>query len=690
MSAREMDWAALAKLSEACCEAIRPKFAGTTADWVKSQRVKITAQQNVTYSGEIYDFDRFPVVASLVFGFFDDPNARELFVGKNVQTACTTACFFAVAHELAEGEGGNVIYIMHGRDDARDKVKDVLKPMFSQIKGLENNIDVATDDSNAMALRFGRGTLLVGGGQSVSTLTSTPASTVLLDEFARHAFLGGKTTADLARERLTGANNSKLVAFSKPEEEAVFIRNEKTGRMQYEPRPMSLMDGEWLAGDQRQYHCPCPKCGVWQPIRWDDIQYSHLNEAPPGKQPVYNFKRFPQEVHWRCPSCQHKVFEGEEKRKMILAGKAGGVEKCWPPCPAEQRRAAGMFPYAHPGKWSATISALTDIAFDSLKWGKLAERWVTSQGDPTKLTAFLTGVLGIPEPHIKQGDTTLDHLRRLIPGPESRSPAPWRMRDAEGRLTGIIPIENEQMDYVGMACDVQKDRIKYTVRAFGKDGRRYLLDYGAMQDLPDIEMYLDGMEFRTLDGGMFKVFRCYIDVGHRQTDVLDFCWDNQGKGVEGIRGDQRAFGSACWPGVRRNSDKPIEYHTIDNQHWERHLYYRQIQGYDPRRYVRSAPAMYFPMDIEDDYLRELTAMKETREVTPAGAVKVMFKKVNSSMENDYGDCEKYLCVMDYNNGVRWPHVSGEPEQPGLQPDVDGDTEGEPVEGERKIREYRLK
>jgi len=306
--------------------------------------------------------------------------------------------------------------------------------------------------------------------------------------------------------------------------------------------------------------------------------------------------------------------------------------------------------------------------------------------------AFITGRLGKPEPHMRSGDTTLDHLKKLIPDPKSRDPLPWRMRQDDGTLTRQIPILSTQMDYVGMCCDIQKDRLKYGVRAFGKDGRSYLLDHGAMADEGQVPEYLDSMAFTTLDGVPYRIFKTYIDVGHRFNDILDLCWAQHPR-IEGLKGDGLTLNTKdkMWIGQRRNSGKPICYHVMDAQHWERHLYYRRIQNYDARRHNREAPAMYFPIDITDDYLRELTAMKEVREIPPGGRgmPKIYFKKVHQGMDNDYGDIEKYFCGMDYNLGIRHPHNGGPALVPGLQP-IDPAAEEEPPEGERAVREYVLK
>ena len=671
MSARNLEPRLLRVCLRAVGMAVRPRWEGGIGAWADAQRVPITSTQNSSYAGTRYEFDRFPVAASLVFGFFQHPTARECFIQKPVQTALTTCAFFASAYQLCEGDPGNILYIMHTRDEARKKMKDNLKPIFSRIPALKGGksgeVAGENEDSTAEALRFTRGILYIGGGQSVSTLTGVHVQTVLLDEAERYGKMGETSVFELARGRMTGADRGKMVAFSKPEREASFQRDEKTGMWNYRPELLSMMDAEWVSGDQREFHCPCPHCGGWSSIQWEQIRYQHLNEALPGADPVWNWDRFPEEIYWECPKCAGKVHEGPEKHAMILAGaraaKEGRFDEVWRPCPLEERRQKGMFPRGQSHKWSARLSALTDIAFLSLRWDRLAQRWINAQGDPTKIVNFVNEVLGKPQRREAVTNTTVEHLRKLIPGPRSTDPPPWRMRDERGNLTGLIPILSPAFHYVGMVVDRQQEYLKYAVRAFAKDGRSFLLDYGLLNSFDDVVDYMDSHIFTTLDHVEAVIWKCYIDVnGPDVPAAYDFCFF-QNPRVEGIRGigdedgriPEQAHGSYCWVGTRPNCpERPVQYHKIASQYWERHLYVNRIQHFDPRRHRPWAPGIYFPTDIGDDYLQELVAMQLVAVPVKKGSAFVnwVWKKINSDLKNDYGDIEKYFCVMDYNLGGR--------------------------------------
>lgn len=607
-----------------------PRTVPPVAEWVREQRVIISSKENVTYKGQIYDFDRFPAVKKLIFAFMEDPSARELFVMKHVQTAFTTAAFFAIGHALVY-DPGNVIYVMDTRDKAREKLRDNLKPIFRQIPELNSAKESAESESTSTALRFGEDAVLyIGGGHSTAALNSTPASIVVLDEVERHPITSGTSTIALARDRLTGAENSKLLAFSKPEKEARF----EGGKLL--PEAGALLHAEYLSGDQRKYLCACIHCGVLQEVVWQNIKFHHCNEALAGTgKPLWNKALISRETcYYQCPHCEGRIHEGEEKRRFVESGEWTATKQ------------------GHPHRWSAHINALTDIAFESLSWPNLALRWIDAQDDGVKLRAFWNGILGLPEPQQRAVDTTLQHLVKLIPVPGSTDPPPWRMRDEEGRPLFRVPVITSQLDFFGMACDVQQGCVKFVTRAFLKDGRSLLVDYGRLPDLPDIVRYLDETIIEAADGLCYRIFKAYVDTGYRTYDVYDLCLSDdridgiRGEGVEArYKGDGEAWLLAC----NTKSNRPLMVIYIAANHWERELYVKRIQQHDPSRHRKDAPAMYLPQDVGDDYLHELTGMHE---VWDAARKRPRWQKINSQTVVDYGDCEKYLIVMEWNLGAR--------------------------------------
>lgn len=612
------------------------------ADWLRQQRIEITADQNPAYAGQTFDPDRFPVVARLAFKFFETPGAFELFCLKPVQSTFTTHVWFALCHAMIYRPCTSIL-VMHTRQEVRKKKKDTYAPIIATIPELATNERIDGSETTAEEFRFTRSNMYVGGGQSASVLTSTPANIVILDECEQHKTVGDTTTINLSRERLTAGNQwRKLCAFSKPEKEARFERDPKTGILQYIPEEGTYMHAEYLSGNQLHYECRCPGCGELTEPSFGQIKFSHCRVPTlPGHPEQWDKPRILKDTYWECPKCSHHVHEGDEKRQWVLGGQ-------WVEPEPEKRKAKDMYPMPHPGRWSAQFSALIDLAFDSLTWGNIVLRFLDAQGDPVKLRALNNGIFGLPEPTVRTDDTTFEHVRRLIPAAGSNDPPPWNYKNEAGEVTGIIPILSTQCAYIGMTVDNQKDTIKYRVRAVGRDGRSYLLDYGvlpATPGYPELRAYLDTQRFTTIDGVSSAIYRCYMDIqGTRWFDSIDYCLADYPR-TTGVAGAKESVQTTdrVWPvKVNSKSGRALYVLYFDSNFWEGRLYRDTIQHYDPNRHRAYAPAMYLPRDVGDEYLHELMQMREVWKHR-----RMIWEKVSLAAVNDYGDCEKIGMIMDW-------------------------------------------
>jgi len=629
-------------LIDCLCDIYRPRPVPSIGDWLRAQRLEITADQNPSYAGQHFDPDRFPVVSRLVFRFFETPGVHELFCLKPVQSTFTTLVWFALCHAFIH-RPCTAILVMHTRQEVRKKKKDTYTPIIAALPELATSERMDGTETTAEEFRFTNATLYVGGGQSASVLTSTAANIVILDECEQHKTVGDTTTISLARGRITAGNEfRKLCAFSKPEKEAQFAKDPKTGELKYVPEEGTYMHAEYLSGNQMRYECQCPHCGVFTEPSFKHIRFAHCRvETLPGMPKQWDKSRILKDTHYECPHCQGLVHEGAEKKAWVLSGR-------WVETPSADRKAREMYPLPHPGRWSAQFSALTDIAFESLAWGCIVLRFLDAQNDPVKLRAFNNELLGIPEPTVRSQDTTFEQLRRLVPGPKWNDPPPWQMKDEDGHLTGIIPLLSTQVSYIGMTADNQKDSVKYRVRAYGKDGRSYLLDYGsfpAQPGFPELRKYLATQMFTTIDGHPSTIYKCYMDIqGSRWYDAIDLVLAERGR-IVATAGAKESLQTTdrVWPvKVNAKSGRPLFCLYFDHNYWAGRLYRETIQHFDPRRHRPYAPAIYFAADTGDDYFHELMQEHEVWKNR-----KTIWEKVSQSAVNDFGDCEKIGLVMDF-------------------------------------------
>lgn len=664
--------------------------------WLKDLKLEITADQNTAYEGETFDPDRCPVVSSLVFQFFETPGATELFCMKPVQSTFTTHVFFAACHMFVFRPRTGIM-AMHTRQEMRKKKKDTFTPVTDKIPELQPDVSEGKDESTAEEFRFSNGTkLYVGGGQSNAVLTSTGAPLVILDEYEQMAIIDGTSAASLARGRMTAGDEwRKLVAFSKPRKEARFERNDTTGALTYIPEDGTRLHVEYLSGSQHRYECPCPACGTYTEPLFAQLIFSHCNEALPNQPPDYNRDRIMREVYWQCPHCaEGRVREGPDKERWVRAGR-------WIQTPLPERRRRDKYPRPEPGRWSARFSALTDIAFESLHWGCIVRRFLDAQGDPVKLTAVNNELFGEPEPEVKVTDTTLDHLKRLIP--DGTRHAAYRLLSEDGGLPypggcatrRIVPCLQKQLHYIGMAVDVQINTIKWSVRAHYHDGTAPLLDHGIFprtSEFRELTTYIDSQRWECEDGGPARgIYRCYVDVGGEGSnfyDVLDLSVAHPR--IQGIKGEGEHAGTTdkgtVWKTRGYTKSFTVEYWTVAAGFWERRLYEECIQKFPaPYRHRIWAPALLLPEDIEDPFLYEFTHMRLTLDKG-----KPKWIKTPRDAKNDYADCDKMHLVMDWNLRLKHlqkkglPGAKAEPEE-GEEGPASDDTAAAPP-----VTTYKLK
>lgn len=629
------------------------------AQWVRDQGIVIHSE-NTTYQGEIYDFDRFPPLSRLLTAFFEDPDADELFLLKPVQSTFTTTLTFCIGwHTLFHG--GNAIIALHTRDAGREKAKDEFGPLLRAIPALGQAEQESETESTTATFRFSTGIIRIGSGNTKSTLTGDPAAVVALDECELYQLIDGAHSINRARERLTGAlNGGKLIAGSKPEHEAILVQDDRTRQWKVKHAPGSYLDAAYLSGSQLRYECPCPACGAFSVPRFENLRFDHCREAPlPGLAkehlPPLDFDRVARETYWQCPHCTAgRVHEGPEKVAWVMAGR-------WVPTPTAERR--GKECYANPisRRWSAQFSALTDIAFQNLRWGALVIKFLEAQGDSVALRAFRNGVLGLPQPVQKSEDTTLDQVRRLIPKPLKRdetAPAfyvpPWNHLDeSTGEPSRFIPIVSSQLAHIVLCIDTQDKVFKFTVRAHAKDGTMPLIEYGTWpwtKEGEAVRNYIHAARFVTADGRTVAITGGLIDPkGRHWEDILaltvaiPILYAAAGEGRTKVSSLQAG---PVWQteAHRKTGSGKIPYFFHAANHWEDRLYEDCIQGFDPHRYRSYAPALWLPTDIGNDFLEEHIHM--TKNWVKG---KMVWEKTGP---NDWGDCTKLHLIFDWLHRLR--------------------------------------
>jgi phage terminase large subunit GpA-like protein len=180
------------------------------------------------------------------------------------------------------------------------------------------------------------------------------------------------------------------------------------------------------AGSQEYPYVPCPHCDEMQVLEWDNmLQYL---------DPLH-----PELAHFTCVACGCEIHE--HHRPQMLKGFEFRAKN-----PAAKREHRSFW------IWSA-YSYLQSFE-------RIAREWLKAKGDPAAEQTFLNDTAGLA--YRAQGEAR-----------------PWEeLRDRATEspyVRGRIPA-GALLIFVGIDCQV--DRVEWQLVGFGRDYRRYVIDYG--------------------------------------------------------------------------------------------------------------------------------------------------------------------------------------------------------------------
>lgn len=379
---------------------------------------------------------------------------------------------------------------------------------------------------------------------------------------------------------------------------------------------------------QEHFHVPCPHCGHMHPLDWDNM-LPHIDE------------RAPEEAHFVCPAC-------------------GGV--------IEERHRPGML---REGEWVAnnpgadTVGFYLWSAYSPLEsWKRIALAWLDAKGDPAKEQAFLNDTVG--RAYKVDGDSP-----------------PWEaIRDkaeAGDRRRGIVPRGGLLLT---MGLDCQDDRVEWHLVAFGRDLKRWTIDYGIVDgSITEAETHekLDALierQWANFQGAKRKVQMAAIDGNAWTNEVFDWVKRWPESRVMMVRGDNRDS-SPPLARVRREygrDGKPKRYqrrfYNVGVSGMKLALY-KHLQKDDPL--VRGF--CDFPAGMGDDFFQQLTAERRTPIKRRDGFIEYRWNK-SSSQRNEVLDTMLYAEAAAIRLGWRtmpddrWDEMEAELEAPPEQPQLE--------------------
>jgi phage terminase large subunit GpA-like protein len=406
-----------------------------------------------------------------------DPAIERVTLVKPVRVGFTTLLTSALA-SFVVNDPAPILCLLPAEADCRDYVVSDVEPVFAASPILASTLSDDADEAGRNTLlsrRFPGGSLKVVAAKAPRNLRRHNVRVLFMDEVDGMEVTAEGSPIILAERRTMSFPDRKIVLGSTP----VFEETSNVLRA-------------YAQSDARIYEVPCPDCGGFSEILWNQIFWD---------------VGAPESARWRCPHCAAEVPE-RHKADMVTAGH-------WRATRPEVQGHAGF-------RMNALIALHSNAA-----WGKLAAEFLTSKDDPTSLQTFVYTILG--QGWRSDGDE-LDEADLVARG--------------EPFSLDLVPAEALVLT---AGVDVQHDRLEATFLGWTEAGAALILGHRVIWGAFDAEetwAELDellGARFPHALGGKIGIDAACVDAGDGATmhRVTAFCGPRTRRKVLAIKGAPR-------------------------------------------------------------------------------------------------------------------------------------------------------
>lgn len=466
-------------LDEVWRSGIAPDPVLSVADWADRHRML----PSVAAEPGPWRTDRTPYLRGIMEALSAASPVERVVFMKGAQIGATEAGLNWLGYVIHHVPGV-MLYVMPTTESARRTVRMRVDPLIAASPALEERVTRprSRDPGNSTFLKtFPGGQIAFTGANSAVGLRSMAARYLFLDEvdgFPHDADGEGDPIALAEQRTVSFRGRKKIYLVSTPTLEG-----------------LSRIAKAFEESDQRRYHLPCPHCGVFQALRWPQVQW------PDGDRG---------RAFYTCEACGEAI-EERHKPAMLLAGE-------WRASAAGDGRTAGFH-----------LSTLYS-PFES--WAEIAEEHGLVWRDPARLQVWV---------NTKLGETWQDRAAAV--------PEPLRLM-ARGESWGERVPASVRVLTAGI--DVQQDRLEVEVVGWGKGEESWSLEYHVLVGPPS-----DGVVWQKLDalllekrraagGGLLPIAAACVDSGNWTQTVYGFTTPRHGRQVWAIKG-RAGQGIPLWP-----------------------------------------------------------------------------------------------------------------------------------------------
>jgi len=516
--------------------------------------------------------DRVPYLREILDAV-SDPTVERITIQAASQIGKSEILLSTIGY-FAHQEPAPILLVQSTELAMRGFSKERVGPMFTASPALSGKlVEGARDPNNTIMLRqFPGGMLACAWAGSASSLAARPIRVVLGDELDRWPESTGRDGDPWAQavQRTSNFHNRKILAVSTPTVESF--------------SPIARL---YADSDQRQYHVPCPRCGVMQVLEWSGVIYK--NEA--GEHDL-------EQVHYRCAHCAGRI-EERDRPAMISAGE-------W-----KAQTAA----HSHRGY---QLSALYS---PWVRWRELAAEWIKVHADRDRrgLQEFV---------NLRLGETWTEESERITVDALEKNREEYDVELPAGVLV------------LSAGVDVQDNRLEVDVVGWGVGKESWGIAYEIIAgDTATQEPWvrLDAFLSRTwarVDGRPLGLWCACVDSGgHRTGEVYEFCRARLARNVFAIKGYAGA-GRPLVGKVSTSNQLRVPLYPVGADTGKEAVYSRLALAEPGPGYC------HFPIGrgFDDEYFKGLVSEKRVV-IVRAGRRVTVWKQVRA--RNEPLDCRVY-------------------------------------------------
>jgi phage terminase large subunit GpA-like protein len=416
------------------------------------------------------------------------------------------------------------------------------------------------DKETILYWQFKNCIMKLGWAGSINSLASDPACLVILDECSKWEDSKQEArSVELALARtITFPLEKKQILISTPAEESTCV-----------------ITREFKTGDERVYEVPSPTTGIMFEITIDLLKKPLDYQNSSGE---YDWIKIKKGVWLEDPTTR---IYGEGGR-IVQEGK-----------PIYEHQKAEM---VRKGKWRATNLNPTDTECHSyvvtslysldVSWGDLLVKFIQALDDADKLKDLRNNFLGQSWKQIA-ASLRLEEIEKVV-------------EDSPRYSLGFVP---EYLGEDGMllgGIDQQMNHFYFIVVALCSSGKSYVLDYGKLLTLDDVEK-LGTKGYKSIDSKEEYFCQKFIldEGGFATTPIRDFSVKT-GFTFTSCKGVAASYGSAYKNGQIEHpvsSGNMIPYITINDDQMKKQLILGAIKSRNDD--------LYFPFNLEDEFKKQL-------------------------------------------------------------------------------------